>query len=182
MTNEHSAKLRQSVIAAIARRREGLGRTALMKLIYFLQTLRGAPLGYSFRIYTYGPYDGQVLDDLQTVESKGAVRSQYYEYEYGTGYRIMAADKANELAQIADDQLGKHLDWVVSEFANRSAIDLEMASTIVFVDRQSAGGGPRQTVDDIVKGVHAMKPHLDVERIADEVRSLKSREVLQAVD
>lgn len=181
MTIDQSVNLRQSVIAAIVRRRQGLGRTAVMKLAYFLQTLRGVPLGYSFRIYTYGPYDGQVLDDLQAVETIGAVLSQYYEYQYGTGYRIFAAHRVDELAQAADNEYGQALDEVVREFGDRGAVDLEMASTIVFVDRQTATGGQRQTAADLAKAVHEIKPHLDVQRIIDEVGTLKAKAWLQAV-
>ncbi|MDG4601998.1 MAG: hypothetical protein P9C48_07480 [Defluviicoccus sp.] len=181
MTLDRRANLRQSVIAAIVRRRAGLGRTAIMKLAYFLQTLRGIPLGYSFRIYTYGPYDGQVLDDLQAVESLGAVSSQYYEYQYGTGYLIFASDKAGEIAQQADKEYGQDLDEVVAQFGDRGAVELETASTIVFVDRQTAKGGQRQTADDLANAVHEIKPHLDIQRILDEVGRLKAKGWLQAV-
>lgn len=181
MTDYDTGKIRESVIAALAQRRPGLGRTALMKLIYFLQTLRGVPLGYSFRIYTYGPYDGQVLDDLQAVESVGAVRSQFYEYEYGTGYRIMAEDKAAELAQAANEQYGKELDEIVAEFGDWGAVDLEMASTIVYVDRRNAEDGTLQSTGDIAHAVRAMKPHLAEDRIESKVGNLRDKGLLRAV-
>ena len=40
-----------------------IGRTALMKYMYFLQTLRGVQLGYNFSMYSYGPFDADVLSD-----------------------------------------------------------------------------------------------------------------------
>jgi hypothetical protein len=181
MTDYDTARIRESVIAALVQRRPGLGRTALMKLIYFLQTLRGVPLGYSFRIYTYGPYDGQVLDDLQAVESTGAVRSQYYEYEYGTGYSIAPLDGAAELAHLADEQLGHDLDWVVREFGDKGVVDLEMASTIIFVDRRNSDADTHKNAQDIALAVHEMKPHLSVERIENELDTLKKRGLLRAV-
>lgn len=172
---------RQSVIAALVRRREGLGRTALMKLVYFLQSLRGVALGYDFRIYTYGPYDGQVLDDLQALEAAGGARSQYYEYDYGTGYRISCTERTNEVARQADNEFNAELDWVTREFGSLGAVDLETASTVVFVDRQNVAAGDSASVDAIADAVREMKPHLQIARIRAEVEDLKARGMLRAV-
>ena len=51
----------QAVLAATARAAAGhadkgyLGRTALQKIVYFLQ-ISGVPMRYRFDIYHYGPY------------------------------------------------------------------------------------------------------------------------------
>ena len=34
-----------------------LGRTGLMKCLFFLKTLKKVPLPYNFRLYTYGPFE-----------------------------------------------------------------------------------------------------------------------------
>ena len=49
-----------------------LGRTAIVKLPYLFQELYGVSLGYDFRLYTYGPFDSDVLHDLGSAESLGA--------------------------------------------------------------------------------------------------------------
>src|ERR1700674_384358 len=41
-----------------------LGRTAIMKLAYFLTIVRDVPLGYRFTLYSYGPSDSSVLQDV----------------------------------------------------------------------------------------------------------------------
>jgi len=44
--------IRRGVIVALTRRlNDKLGRTGLMKLIYFLQTVKDVPLRYDFRLY-----------------------------------------------------------------------------------------------------------------------------------
>jgi hypothetical protein len=48
-----------------------LGRTGLMKCLFFLKILENVPLPYNFRLYTYGPFDSHVLEDLQYAESLG---------------------------------------------------------------------------------------------------------------
>jgi hypothetical protein len=181
MINDDKMKMRHSIIAALATRKGGLGRTAFMKLVYFLQTLRNVPLGYRFRIYTYGPFDDQVLDDLDRVEQQGAISSQYYECEHGTGYSIKADRRAVELAGTANDAVGGDLDWVVGRFGAWSAVDLEIASTIVFVDRANARAGKTSTGDDMARAVHAVKPHLDFRRIRNTVEDLQTDHLLRTV-
>ena len=72
--NEELQRQRLSAILAVVKRRgrQGLGRTALMKFLYFLQQVRGVDLGYNFTLYTYGPFDAAVLEDLSSTTSLGA--------------------------------------------------------------------------------------------------------------
>jgi hypothetical protein len=92
--NEETPKgVRLRIMSELAKRSQGgMGRTTLMKLIYFLQTLKGLPLGYRFRLYTYGPFDPKVLDDLKMAEMSGIVRSSVSSYSGGYGYEIRPAD------------------------------------------------------------------------------------------
>jgi len=46
-----------------------IGRTALMKYMYFLQTLRGVQLGYNFSMYSYGPFDADVLSEYCLLDT-----------------------------------------------------------------------------------------------------------------
>ena len=59
---------RLGVFAELAKSaKNAFGRTALMKLCYFLQEVKGVPLRYEFSLYSYGPFDSDVLADLQTA-------------------------------------------------------------------------------------------------------------------
>src|SRR6516164_9081486 len=66
----------------------GFGRTALMKCLYFLQTVRHVPLGYHFRLYTYGPFDSDVLSDLSLAERFGLVESKLSQFSGGYRYEL----------------------------------------------------------------------------------------------
>jgi hypothetical protein len=76
---------RIAVITRLAERSPGLGRTALMKYCYFVQTLRRVPLGYSFSLYSYGPFDSDVLADLDVTESMGGVKTEVVYHTGGYG-------------------------------------------------------------------------------------------------
>jgi len=81
----------------VAQAPSNLGRTAIMKLAYLLQTVKGVPLGYDFRLYTYGPFESDVLNDLGTAESLGFIKSEMVVFSSGSGYgyEFAPGDKAD---------------------------------------------------------------------------------------
>jgi uncharacterized protein len=168
----------------VARAPTKLGRTALMKCLFFLKAVKHMPLPYSFGLYTYGPFDSNVLDDLQYAEALGAVRGTLVEYQRARGYEYQRGAKVEELEKQASEFLSRYkesIDWVLSEFGNRSAIDLEMASTLVYIDRMIKAKKERATIVDLARKVHEVKPHLAIDTIEREARSLKERGLLEAV-
>jgi uncharacterized protein YwgA len=183
-TQEPRADLRLATISALVKQAapHSLGRTAVMKLVYFLQVLHKMPLGYDFRIYTYGPYDSQVLEDLKVAELKGAVKSAAVGYAVGTGYSITPGSEADAVVARSPSisEFLPKIAAVVDEFGNRSATDLEMASTLVFVDRTEMSSGRTITIADAVQKVKEMKPRLEPVRISQEATSLKGKGYIAA--
>jgi uncharacterized protein YwgA len=161
-----------------------LGRTALMKCLFFLKAVKHVPLPYSFRLYTYGPFDSNVLDDLQYAEALGAVRGTLVEYQRARGYEYESGPRIEEVERQAREFLFRYkesIDWVLNEFGNRSAIDLEMASTLVYIDRMIKRKKERATLVDLARRVHDVKPHLTIDTIEREARSLEEKGLLEAV-
>ncbi len=162
-----------------------LGRTGLMKCLFFLKVLGDVPLPYNFRLYTYGPFDSQVLEDLQYAESLEAIHSVVVSYPGGHGYQLEGGPRAIKLEERAAEFVAKYdssIDWVLQEFGSRSALDLEMASTLIYVDRTFVERGSRTQIPDLVRKVHDVKPHLTNDAIEREARSLYQRGFLRAVD
>jgi uncharacterized protein len=154
------------------------GRTALMKCLYFLQTIRGVPLGYRFRLYTYGPFDPDVLNDLSLAERLGAVDSHLQSFSGGYRYELARGTDAGRVSNAVRDFLNRYqddIDWVVQVFGGRSALDLENASTVLFTDRSVSERGERITLRELVHRVHEVKPHLAIHVIEREARSLKEQ-------
>lgn len=173
-----TSKLRVAVIAEFADKLSGkLGRTAIMKLMFFLQELKGLPLGYSFRIYTYGPYDAQVLSDLKIGESMGAVRTEYFDWEGGSGYMIKAGNKPklSDEDQRLFSSFHDEIDWVAKEFGELSATDLEVESTVFFVAKSAEREKQRLSSETIARAVRAIKPHHSEGRILKHIERLQQR-------
>src|SRR5258708_9537102 len=118
---------RYAVIAQLARLYENkggfnLGKTALQKLIYFLQEVRGVDLGYAYTLYTYGPFSTELVADLDTAAAMNFVRP-IYDSGLG-GYEIKPGDAADALQKEAKPWLksiGPELDAVFDAFRNQTA-------------------------------------------------------------
>ena len=160
-----------------------IGRTALMKSMYFLQILRGVPLGYRFSLYSYGPFDSGVLADLSVAESLGAVNSETVFYPGGYGYDISLGDKSKWLKNRADDFVKayeKDTRWVMQNFGNFTSAQLELLSTIIYVDREAAEKGKKVSMQSLARQVHEIKPHFGEPEILDFAGKLLNQKLLQA--
>src|SRR4029077_12453547 len=118
-TNE----LRLALIPVLAAKSKGghMGRTALMKYMYLLQTVRSVPLGYHFTLYSYGPFDSNVLADLSVAEALEGVKTELELYSGGYGYKIRPGRNADWLRRRSDKSLlryAKDIGWVIDKFGS----------------------------------------------------------------
>src|SRR5450759_734982 len=99
---------RYALIADLARRLDGIspqfGKTALEKLVYFLQEVYAVDCGYDFELYSYGPYSAQLLSDLDMVKGFGAVAVE----RTSAGYDIKPAAEADAVRARAKEFLDSY--------------------------------------------------------------------------
>ena len=171
---------RYALIVELAQRLQGkhqqFGKTALQKLIYFLQEVYNVDCGYEFRLYTYGPFTSQVLQDLDLVESFGGVKV-IPKREGLDGYQIEPHENGERVQQQAGEFLDLHsddLDTLIKEYGRFSAKELEMRATIIYVEREMNRDGKSLCLDDLVRVVHDIKPYFSEDEIASAVKQLKS--------
>ena len=169
---------RIALITRLAEKSPRLGRTALMKYCYFLQTLRGIPLGYSFSLYSYGPFDSDVLADLDATEAMGGVKTELVYYPGGYGYQIVPGTRTDGAKRWGADFLSQYendIDWVTAQFGNLSAAQLELASTIIYSDREAIANSERLKVDQLAQRVHDVKPRFSEAQILGLLSDLQKR-------
>lgn len=179
-------KARLGLLAVLAERAPAghIGRTALMKYMYFLQTLRGVRLDYDFSLYSYGPFDSEVLADLEYAEASQVVTVTPVEFVGGYGYEIRPGGRADSAKREAAGFLGAHehdINWLFSSFGAFNSAQLELASTIVYVDRELAKVSLRQSCDEMTARVSEIKPHFSDEQIHTYVDRLLDQRVLSTV-
>jgi hypothetical protein len=172
MTGETSWWRRLALITCLVERSPTrvLRRTAIVKLTYLLQVLRGVPVGYAFRLYTYGPFDADVLADLDTARSLEAVTVKTIDLPSGYAYEVRPGPVAEVVKARASEWLTQHeadIDWVVRAFANRTASELELLATCIYADRELADRGHRDVpVGELVRRVRDVKPHFSEAQVA----------------
>jgi hypothetical protein len=163
---------------------QSLGRTALVKLAYLLQATRGVPLGYDFRLYTYGPFDSEVLSDLGQAQALEVVDVTTVINPVGYGYEIRPGSNLGTAKQRAADWLARYegdIHWIAQAFGNRSASELELIGTIVYVDREFADQNKPISTDEAVRRVREIKPHFVEAYVRAKIEELGAKQLLTGV-
>lgn len=160
--NDTDEVVRQAaLVASLVKRQPGIGRTALMKYVYLLQTVKGTPLGFDFAIYTYGPYDSAVLSRVAMGVRWGAIKEQTVHHPSGTGYELKAGPSVDDVLGLDSDFLAgqeANIRWVVETFGGFTAAKMELIATMVFADREAKACGSAMAKEDLIDRVLAIKP------------------------
>ena len=178
--------LRQAVIARMTDKHPNkvLGRTALMKLLYFLEEIEGVNLNYDFRMFTYGPFDSDVLHDIGTAGSSKVVHETIVTYPRGYGYEIRPAAGAAELSEELADKhpdIAAKVDRLVECYGTMLASELELRSTILYVDRDIRRRAQSSDIDTLVNLTRKIKPHFTAETVGERVREMSKNQQLYSL-
>jgi len=155
-----------------------MGKTALMKFVFFLQESFDMDLDYDFNIYTYGPYDGEVLEDLDAVAFEGLADTEFYIADGYSGYKINLTENSKGIVKDLSEEDQEKIDAVINLFGHETATRLELLSTIVYVanrfEKHGWGGGG-DTIFGVVKDI---KPHFDIATIENAYKELLDKKVI----
>ncbi|MEW6221121.1 MAG: hypothetical protein AB1634_16525 [Thermodesulfobacteriota bacterium] len=154
------------------------GKTVLQKMVYLLQEAFGVDCGYDFTLYTYGPFASQLLQDLALAESLGGVDVEASASAVG-GYRITPGKEAPSVvhkgeAFLRETDVQQALTRLVDEFGNLNARELELRSTLVYVNRDLRRGGKTAQWDETLRLVQEIKPKFppaEIEKAAQELHA-----------
>ena len=167
---------RYALIAELAdqvhQRGGGFGKTALQKLVYFLQELQDVDLGYEFSLYTYGPFCSALVDDLDTARELGAVEVKYLGPLEGYDIFPGPSTSIREKAKGFIDQKSEQIRTVVADFGRMWAKELELRATIVYVERDAHRSGQQPAEDFVVSTVRDLKPHFSADQVRIALRQL----------
>ena len=132
-------------------------------------------------MYSYGPFDSDVLADLGSGETLNVVNVTPIQFSGGYGYRITPGARADFAKSNATQFLTDHeedIDWLFRVFGQLNSAELELTSTIVYVDRESAQTGELLTVAQIAARVNEIKPHFTREAVLRFVEQLLGQDIL----
>ncbi|HEY7311201.1 MAG TPA: hypothetical protein VH643_17705 [Gemmataceae bacterium] len=187
MNDQYSSWNRLGLIAALVERatEQPLGRTALVKLAYLLQVFRHVPLGYDFRLYTYGPYDAEVLNDLAQAQALQVVEVKIVPNSVGYGYDIRRGANIEWAKRRVASWLSEYdeaLNWVMSEFGGRAASELELVGTIIYADQENRKQNKRVSIENLIQCVREIKPHFTEDVVKSKVEELVGKNLLHGLE
>ena len=156
------------------------GKTILQKMVYLLQEVYGVKCGYQFDLYTYGPFTSQLLQDLDVVETFKGVQISSVISGMG-GYHIETGERNKELREKAGEFLGdsvvsKAINNLIENFGSFNAKELELLSTIVYVNRDMKE--EELSRQDLLQMVRDVKPKFSHSDIEDAVSKLEAQEIV----
>ena len=185
MTNSISILTKYAIIATIVKtiheKGEHIGRTALQKLIFLLQTLYNVNCGYEFCFYTYGPFSSEILSNIEEMEKYNALKIDYINYQNGySGYEIKPSSECEKVITIANDFLmanEEQLKSLLSSFGGENAVHLELYATIVWVDRDLTVK-PHKSKEELANIVKELKPKFSSEEIQRGISFIEEKKFL----
>jgi len=157
---------RIGLLAEIASQKNGkrgrLGKTAMQKLLYLLQEAYHVPLGYRFSLYTYGPYDSQVMNDLDYADAIGALAIHYDE----AGFRIELGSQEDQIERYRVEMTREHEDALtrlIQDYGNLNARELELRATLFYIAHEEDGVSTRRDLIQRLKGLKPKFPEGEIE-------------------
>ncbi len=157
-------------------RGQWLGKTALQKFIYLLEMLYNVPCGYSFTLYIHGPFCSDIMNDLDYVNALNGVEVEFEQNM--NGYRITPGSSGGEIKEKAQDFLSSYnyyVEKILEDFGSMRARDLELRSTIVFIDRDARISGRKFDRNRFIEEIKGIKPHFSVREIELALTELESK-------
>jgi hypothetical protein len=103
-------------------------------------------------------------------------------YSGGYGYKIQPADRSDSVLQVGSSFVNQHresIEWVLREFGTHGSADLELESTIVYVDREAALQPERLTINSLAQRVRDVKPHFMESYIREKASQLSAKGLLR---
>ncbi len=158
---------RKNVIIKMLQENPGMGKTAVMKTVFMLQQVKHVDLGCEFSIYTYGPYNADVMEDIDELVSDGFLSSNAYFYKDYIGYTLSATDSGVKAAPNLEDVDKVALKEILDFVKGKNAKELELYSTIIYVEDWYSKNEKANSMDAIIKKVHELKPHFSEKVIQD---------------
>jgi uncharacterized protein YwgA len=145
-----------------------LGKTVLQKMVFLLQAAYDLDCGYDFTMYSYGPFDSQLLGDLDLVESWGCVKVERIK---SGGFRIVPTAETDKVRNRAADFLDSEdvknaFEALAKDYGGKSAGELELRTTLIYVDKHWRSGDELPwhngsafpTRNELQNIVHEIKP------------------------
>lgn len=159
-----------------------LGRTALQKIVYFLQ-ISGVPMRYKFDILHYGTFCDRIPQDVEWLMADGVVsdvsanQEKYSKYQPGPAIDELLSRHHHDL-----EQYQSVIDSVVKTLLPWRPEELELFATLDYIFRQfKAGGGSGPWKERVVtRFLEIKKDKFPKDRVSAAYDSMVNTKLIEA--
>lgn len=147
------------------------GETHLQKATYFLQQLLNVPVGFRYTFYKYGPFSFDLRDELGAMRADGLLELELRPDPYGPRFR--PTERSKSFVENFGKTIGRysrHVDFVTDQLGDRSASELELLSTALYVI-QEMGDADK---DRLPLRIRELKPHVSVDDARDALSTIQT--------
>ena len=133
------------------------GETHLQKGLFFLQSMRDVPTGYTFQLYRYGPFSFDLSDEIVQMKGDRVIIPFYRPYPYGPS--LASSDLSQRLKKHFPETLKKYsddIDFVTNNFGDLSASELGKLATAYYFILQDQGSSD----EEIAIKINGVKSHI----------------------
>ena len=148
-------EFRLAILHNIISSQNGVGKTWLQKLGYFLQEKFGVSTKYPFRMHHYGPYSDDLETDVSRLKLAGYVNVQ--PDTEGYGFHITKSDDPPREWELLIEPFDHSIQEAINCFGNWPISKLELAATIHFIEMLH----PDMDSDKVVSRVKSLKPKFE---------------------
>ena len=159
-----------------------LGRTAIQKILYFLQ-VGGVPMRYRFDIYHYGPYCDRITRDVDLLIADDVLKDASANSTRYSNYQ--ASTSAGELLdRFAEDILEykSEIEKIVKSLLPLEPTHLELLATLDYLYRQenAAGGSESLKAKVIERFIKVKKDKFPHEKISQTYDSMVKANIFES--
>lgn len=142
----------------------------LQKGLYFLQEMRGVPLGYEFVVYRHGPFSFELKDELVHLRGKKILEWVFRSSpQYSPG--LASTPFSKELRGELPNFLAKYddsLTFVAENIGPMKSKQLERVSTAFYFFTKGV-----EEDEEVARKVCEAKPHIPPDEQLDAVRHIR---------
>ncbi|HAS91245.1 MAG TPA: hypothetical protein DCS12_03015 [Clostridiales bacterium] len=149
------------------------GKKTVQKLLYLIER-RGVELDLDYRIHFFGPYSSTLDDTLHALQNNDVLEIN----TSGPTHTICVKDASKCEGEELSSEERKVVDFVISNFGNKSALELEAITTLDYVANSLKGNDELQD-SDIIEGVQKIKgTKFNEQQLSEYLSVLKKFEFL----
>jgi uncharacterized protein YwgA len=150
-----------------------VGKTKLQKLVFLLSELEDVSLDYKFHFYNYGPFSNALASDIGYLGEIGMLKVRFnssdgaFHIEPGSEIDDLIARGKQFLEQRKD-----RVEKVTEKFGTKTAAELELLTTIVYVAKRDAkyAKGDESRLLSVTKALKPKFSEAEIEKAAALLR------------